>query len=134
MAIIYNYIFQRFRSQHVLKTCTILQISNGSFDASDDMRVYQENKQEEFSIGNGSRILDCIFENMNLGKKTHIPFITTFSLKYALLKMAVFELYFTFTAGIEIFLRFIHNAFHEVFVEGGFLVVSTDIAVEMSKC
>ena len=47
------------------------RFSNGSFDASDDMRVYQENKQEEFSIGNGSR-------------------------------------------GIEIFLRFIHNAFHKI--------------------
>ena len=48
------------------------RFSNGSFDASDDMRVYQENKQEEFSIGNGSRILDCIFENMNLGKMSLI--------------------------------------------------------------
>ena len=48
------------------------RFSNGSFDASDDMRVYQENKHEEFSIGNGSRILDCIFENMNLGKMSLI--------------------------------------------------------------
>lgn len=48
------------------------RFSNGSFEASDDMRVYQENGHEEFSIGNGSRISDCIFENMNLGKMSLI--------------------------------------------------------------
>lgn len=48
------------------------RFSNGSFEVSDNMKVYQENNRQAFGIGNGSQVLNCIFENMNLGKMSLI--------------------------------------------------------------
>lgn len=48
------------------------KFTNGSFDVSDDIRVYQENYHEAFCVGNGSRFLGCSFENMTLGKMSLI--------------------------------------------------------------